>query len=514
MSCPDLRQLALSGGDYVVAINDGYHLTANELAVRVSALATALRARPEQRWGLWYENSVDFLCAFLGLAQAGKAVVLPHNMQPGSAAELSRYMDAMLTDVVIDGLLVDQYNKNLLAGAIGTMGDGGSVPVEMNSPASADPVCSGDISVTLFTSGTTGQPQPVLKTLALLETELAVLQQAFGEQVTNMPVLATVSHQHIYGLLHKLLWPLYRGAVVINRHCQYPEQLLELAAHHGPVLLVSSPSHLTRLPESAAFRQSGGHIAVIISSGALLQNDAASALRRVCAAPVLEVFGSTETGGVAWRNQAASSLWQALPQVRVSTDVESGCLAVNSGHLGSAQAFVMGDKVDFSPDGRFSLSGRADTVVKVEGKRLSLTEMEQRLAEHPMVKKARLAVLRGRRDKVGAVVVLSPAGQRALAAGKHRMNQVLRKHLAAFFELPVLPRRWRYIESFPINTQGKVLATDIMFILQTPERITPPESDGDLTLAGRYRKLHNRLVARLTADVCSTIGPTAAESAP
>src|SRR5690606_772077 len=159
-------------------------------------------------------------------------------------------------------------------------------------------------------------------------------------------------------------------------------------------------------------------------------------------------------------------------------DPHSGCLSVWSRHLGTQAPFVMGDKVAFEADGRFQLRGRADQVVKVEGKRLSLTEMEQRLHEHPMVAEARLAVVRTRRDQVGAVLLLTPAGEEQLARGKRVLNDKLREHLQAYFERPLLPRRWRYVQVLPRNPQGKVLAADIQTLLLAADSGEPPNRQG------------------------------------
>lgn len=457
----NLRQHCLAGGSHPVSSGGDCPLTVDDLAARSLALAAALAACPEQRWGLWFTDATDFLSGFFALALAGKDIVMPHNMQAQSARQISAHFDALLTDSP-QPLAVKVYTPAQLPAAAGDF------------TAHTDSA----ISLTLFTSGSTGEPAAIVKSLALLEAELAVLQQCFGEQVETFPVLSTVSHQHIYGLLHKLLWPLWRRAPVITESCQYPEELAALAGAHAPVVLVSSPTHLARLPASPAFAGGTKALQAIFSSGGLLPTDAALALHRLTGVGVVEVLGSTETGGVAWRVQSQGSLWQPLPGVQVAADDQSGCLSVWSRHLGSSAPFVMGDKVAFEGEGRFQLRGRADQVVKVEGKRLSLTEMEQRLAEHPLVAEVRLAVVRTRRDQVGAVLVLTPAGEAQLALGKRALNDKLREHLQAYFERPLLPRRWRYVPALPRNPQGKVLAADIQALLLVADSGEPPKRQG------------------------------------
>lgn len=460
---PSLRHLCLAGGRQPVALRAGHSYCRDDMRSLALQLAAALRQRPEQTWALWLNSPYDFLCSFLALALAGKRIVLPANMQSQTAVALAAHFDAALTQALLPELgrpcLTPQQLIQSLNGAI-----------DHDNFTSVD---SADIEIVLFTSGSTGEPQAIVKTLALLEAELGVLQQQWGETLAQLPVLATVSHQHIYGLLHVLLWPVARGAVFLDDICQYPEAMMALAQQQAPVVLISSPTHLKRLPEVADFCRQPHAIAHIISSGGLLDAQAAQALAALGHTP-LEVLGSTETGGVAWRQQQLNNAWQPLPGVDIQADQTSGCLAVRSAHLGAVADtsgwYVMGDRVEFLPDHSFVLRGRADTIVKVEGKRVSVTEMEARLLEHSWVNQVRIAVVRARREEVGVVIELSPAGQQALAQqGKLAINQQLRDYLLAFFERPVLPRRWRYVASLPVNSQGKVVLGDVQALLLQKE---------------------------------------------
>ncbi len=457
----NLRQHCVAGGSHLVAVAAGEQLTADQLAARSLSRAAALAMQPEQRWALWFADVSEFLCSFLALALAGKAIVMPHNMQAGSARQVSAHFDALLTD-----------SPQPLASRVLTPAD------LVADTADFTPHLDTPVALTLFTSGSTGEPTAIEKSLQTLEREIEVLQASFGDRLGTHPVLSTVSHQHIYGLLHKLLWPLWRGAPVVTDACQYPEEIAALASCHRPAVLVSSPTHLARLPEAPVFAGGVDTLVAIFSSGGLLPEEPAKALHRLTGQGVIEVLGSTETGGVAWRQQMTTPLWQPLPGVEVHREADSGCLAVWSPHLGSAVPFVMGDRVECAPDGRFWLLGRADQIVKVEGKRLSLTEMEQRLAEHPWVREVRLAVVRTRRDQVGAVVVLRSMGWEQLHAGKRALNEQLRQHLQQYFERPLLPRRWRYVHALPRNAQGKVLSADLAALLLAEDGDEPRAGQG------------------------------------
>ena len=47
----------------------------------------------------------------------------------------------------------------------------------------------------------------------------------WGERLAGTRVLASVSHQHIYGLLFRILLPLSLGLPFDRRSIDYPEQL-------------------------------------------------------------------------------------------------------------------------------------------------------------------------------------------------------------------------------------------------------------------------------------------------
>ncbi|MDQ2076974.1 AMP-binding protein [Marinimicrobium sp. ABcell2] len=450
----DLRQHCLAGGPQPVALSAHGSFSRDQLRERASTLGQALAARPEQRWGIWYQDAWDFLCGFMALALAGKQIVMPHNMQAGTAHQLARAFDVLLTDAPLPELAKTQLTPDRL----------------IQGPRSDLPSPDTSIELVLFTSGSTGEPQPVHKTLVLLESELATLQRCFGDQMGKASVISTVSHQHIYGLLHSVLWPWWRGAPFVVAPCQYPEELVKRLAEWQPATLVSSPTHLSRLPQAPAFQAQPGGLAEIVSSGGPLAEQYALAMAELTGRAPLEILGSTETGGVAWRRRTEGDRWEPLPGVAISLSSQ-GCLRVNSPHLGSEDSFDMGDRAEVFEDGRFALLGRADRVVKVEGKRLSLTEMQKHLESHPAIASARVTVVRGRREEVGVVATLSREGQTLLdAQGKLALNQRLRRDLLAYFEAPLLPRRWRYVDNLPYNAQGKVTETDLQTLLTGSHR--------------------------------------------
>ncbi len=89
----------------------------------------------------------------------------------------------------------------------------------------------------------------------------------------------------------------------------------------------------------------------------------------VCNNAPVEIYGSSETGGIAWRQ--TESLWQPLPGVQLALNTE-GALRIDSPWLALGQTEQTADAAELFADGRFALRGRLDRIIKLEEKRISL----------------------------------------------------------------------------------------------------------------------------------------------
>ncbi|EVU16561.1 AMP-binding enzyme family protein, partial [Vibrio parahaemolyticus V-223/04] len=118
--------------------------------------------------------------------------------------------------------------------------------------------------------------------------EVAILDNLWGDTVANTRVESTVSHQHIYGLLFRVLWPLCSARPFSARNLEFPEQIV----HHADAdtTLVSSPALLKRLSEE----HNPVAIRCVFSSGGPLSNQAAQHSQLLFGSLPIEVFGSTE----------------------------------------------------------------------------------------------------------------------------------------------------------------------------------------------------------------------------
>ena len=389
----------------------------------VSLEAQYLLTLPETTWALWCEDSYAFAVRFFALLLAGKTVVLPPNRIAATVSQLAE-----------EG--IDFYDGIPHAAAAVT--------------AQAWPTIDWEqAAVVFFTSGSTGTPKKIHRTMGQLMREVDVLHSLFPWPA-DTTVFATVSHQHLFGLCYKILLPMQQGAAFVNEQCQYPEDLALAYQSLQPTasVLISSPAFLSRWQEPQAACK---HLQIFSSGGPLpahvpeqLQHD------------IVEIFGSSESGGIAWRH--APQAWQVFPNVRMRID-EAQQLWLQTEHAHTTDWMTTGDAARLSPDGHsFELLGRLDRMVKLEEKRLSLDAIEMALRAHPWLTDAHVCMLPHKdTQQLAAVCALSDeAWQQLRAQGKYAFVQDLKHSLQGQLERIAMPKRWRFVPELPRNSQSKL----------------------------------------------------------
>ena len=459
----------------VACINDEPILFA-QWQQAVQHLAAIYAQQASTRYLLWCQSSYHFSVQLFALWYARKTVVLPPNVQPENLARYASSIDAVVTDIAAPESIFSTINKSIYATNLSL-----AHLEKCDRQASTFNIEREAISLILFTSGSGGEPKAVSRTLAQLESELAALHAQFvtPSQLANTSAAATstpsviigaVPHHHIYGLLFRLLWPLAEAWPFVNETHDYPEPLLACLQKHRRVTFIASPAQLSRFPDRydwSCFRQ---HVWRIFSSGAPLASVTAQLLYHATANAPIEVLGSTETGGVAYRQrQGVEAHWQVLPGVEYRVD-EAELLYVRSPAASVFDWYALGDRATRHDDGSFSLLGRADRIVKVEGKRLSLQEMEKQLLLCPEIQSCALTVCYHNRDIVASVIVLSALGESALnTLGRKKLGERFRAHLLPHFERILLPRWFRYVAHLPVDERGKLTQKNLQKLFSAQE---------------------------------------------
>ncbi|WP_345976850.1 AMP-binding protein [Sulfurimonas sp. HSL3-7] len=230
-----------------------------------------------------------------------------------------------------------------------------------------------------FTSGTTGVPTGAIKNRENIQGELDALQAIFEPEHFER-VIVTVPFIHIYGFLSGLMLPKRLGCEVLLKEEYYPQELISL--HEGKkTLVVTSPVYIKAMLRLK--REHDLNNVTFLSSTGLLVEDEVARFEQQYNTTLLQIFGSTETGGVAIK-RGVDTYWQPLQGVLISKNFESR-MVVDSPYLSThlfeetitlmKRPYTTSDIIELE-DKRFRLLGRANEIVKVSGKRISIVELE------------------------------------------------------------------------------------------------------------------------------------------
>lgn len=320
-----------------------------------------------------------------------------------------------------------------------------------------------DSKITFFTSGTTGHSSKAIKKLEHLLIEVDTLEKHFSKTIKNDVIASSVSHQHIYGLLFRLLWPLYKNKPIIVENLNYPEEFA-LADFSSEITLISSPAFLKRLVRSNI--DSTSNVTNIFSSGGLLTFEMSSMVQERFNISPLEVFGSTETGGIAARVQLSNNTsWGTFENVSVDKN-EEGQLVVKSDFFFESE-IVTNDIVEILQENRFTLLGRTNRLVKIEEKRISLDEVEMYIKQLSGVVDVYCSVMFSKSRDV-MVCIIEESSSFSILNKKEKVEQV-KKHLLSRYESLVIPRIYRFVEKIPYNEQSKISSNQVKELMN--ERI-------------------------------------------
>jgi acyl-coenzyme A synthetase/AMP-(fatty) acid ligase/3-hydroxymyristoyl/3-hydroxydecanoyl-(acyl carrier protein) dehydratase len=446
-------------------------ITREMFAQKVIAWHTTISQVPQHKIALYLSDSIEFAAALFAAWHACKTVVLSADILENSCRTLSKEVDVFI------GEFPEQY-KTQLKTPFSTLNNSDSIISSAHTdflPVLADTFPA----LIVYTSGSTGEAQAIPKKWSQLSTEIATLESLFGEKLGAATIYSTVSHQHIYGLLFKVLWPFATGRAIYADALNFPEQMQQHLAISS-CALIASPAHLKRLPAHLDWTAVKTQLRAVFSSGGPLSMGNVESVQTLWEQTPIEVYGSSETGGIAWRQRVKSDneAWQVFPQLAWRVAAGNNLLEIQSSHLADTTWFRLADQIKAIDEQHFLLLGRQDRIVKIEEKRISLDLMEKALLTSGLVLEARLLLntesqldQSSQRQNIYAFIVPSEQGRIILQAqGKFALNQQLRGILSKHVEAIALPRRWRYLDALPVNSQGKTTQAQLLTLLEKVEQ--------------------------------------------
>ncbi len=224
----------------------------------------------------------------------------------------------------------------------------------------------------LFTSGSTGQPQPHFKTWGSMVRDVRAEAERFGIGSTHS-VLGTVPPQHMFGFESTVMLPLAAGAALTDERPYYPGDIdSAIERLPAPRVLITTPFHLR------AWLGADDPVAVelIVSATAPLSIELARETEARTGARLLEIYGCTEAGQVATRRPAVTSEWELYPGLKLRE--HEGRAVIFGAHV--EEPVALQDVIEAHADGvHFTLHGRFSDMVNIAGKRNSLAYLNHQL---------------------------------------------------------------------------------------------------------------------------------------
>ncbi len=296
--------------DRVLAWENSHPITYGHFLSDVRALADLLPEKPT------VINLADdryrFLVGFAAALVRGQTTLLPPSRAPGALVQLAREYGNSYC--LVEGTeQVELLPSYLIPNGTGSPTDTAKVPqIPIDHPA-----------VVAFTSGSTGRPHPHSKTWGSLVAVARSTGARLGLKTSDqMTVVATVPHQHMYGLEASMMLPIQHGMAFHVGRPLFPEDVrLALEYVPSPRMLVTTPLHIracvtarSRLP----------HVECILSATAPLPNSLAKQAETLFQTRVYEVYGFTEAGSLATRRTVAENAWHVLDGITLHQE-SAGC---------------------------------------------------------------------------------------------------------------------------------------------------------------------------------------------
>ena len=321
------------------------------------------------------------------------------------------------------------------------------------------------VAALVFTSGTTGCPQPHQKTWGSL---VSVAKQTVARfaLTTQQPasIVATVPPQHMYGLETSILLPLQSGGMLHGSRPFFPQDIRRaLEAMPSPRILVTTPVHIRACVEASI---SLPPISFILSATAPLPITLARQAEAMYATQVLEIYGCTEAGTIATRRTTDGEAWRTLKGVILRGNGDA-CF-VHGEHL--KPPIPLNDIVQILDEQQFLLLGRKTDLINIAGKRMSLGDLNHKLNGIEGVQDG--VFVMPEEGKEGSVT-----RPMAFVVAPRLSHDDIMAELSQCIDPVFLPRPLYLVASLPRNETGKLVRARLLQLAKTENHFATPSTD-------------------------------------
>ena len=402
---------------------------------QVVALANSL---PDQLYAInLCTNRYQFLVSFCAVIVRGQCNLLPSSKNISTQSNLANQYDSIY--IIHDGL-------ELASGLLAV--DCSQVEEEGKISADSPEIPLNQLCAITFTSGSTGQSKPNLKTWDTLREGMELGARYFlHNEHRYHSLLATVPPQHMWGLETSILLPLIANVCISDSQPLLPADICSsLVRMKPPRILVTSPLQILALDNSTI---DFPKIDLILCATAPLDSSLAERVEHRFGCSIREIYGCTEVGSIAVRQPTKTAEWEPYDVFQFRHSENKVYLQCD--HL-PAEVFLQ-DVLQFTNKNRFRLIGRQEDIIKIGGKRGSLSELNRLLLSTPGVQDG---------------VILEPPGDNsserliALVVSSHLSSSQAVANIRANVDPVFVPRRVLFVRELPRSDLGKLSRKELL----------------------------------------------------
>ena len=350
-----------------------------------------------------------------------------------------------------------------------------ALPGDLRVLRLADPINPsqhGESVVLKLTSGSTDLPKAAVASEMQLINDGRHVIEAMGIAPSDIN-LAYIPLSHSYAIGNLIMPLLWQGTPLALRQSFNPSQLVNDVRVSDATVFPGVPFMFEHMKCLDQLDHLPSSLRLLITAGARIDASTVSWFRRHLDRKVHSFYGSSETGGIAYDDSEEVTdpvhVGRPMPETSVTVrppdkDAAAGRVFVRGNAVASRYAggdakhsvsefcdggFLTGDLGRFDDEGRLILTGRASALVNVAGRKVDPAEVERTLVEFPGIADAR--VLGMSCDKRGQQVVAF-----VVRADSALTPVAIRQLCAARLSTHKIPRRFVFLDRFPLDGRGKV----------------------------------------------------------
>ncbi len=433
---------------FVVKNEDKFYTIAEILSI-ISPTIKKLKANDCDKVLILSQNHFDFLLNFLSAIFAQKEIYLLSD--PKKAQMLN------FDFIKLENFVIQEVN-------------------EQQTAAKIEKLDFDKVLINLFTSGSSGKPKHIIKSLKNLIIESLDTFKGYANSLHEKKLLVSTSTSphHMFGLVFYIVIPLchLKNLIIDTKEVLYPD-----SADLKDNIFVSTPSFLEKFEKYNVELNKPPYL--IYTAGDKLKEHVFKYFTnkniQVC-----EIYGSTETGTIAYKNFYEDNL-RCFDLVNITTNEESQ-IVIESPYF-RPENITLGDIIQLKTKNEFILGKRSDRILKIQEKRISAQEIEELINKTDFVKDSYCFKYD---EKLACAAVLSPKGLESLLKNKIETIKTLKKQIKKYSE--IIPQRWKFLYEIPKTQTGKIDSLKIKSIfdknisLPVIKQITEKENEASIKM--------------------------------